>query len=105
MHKRNPGRTRQGSTGAKDNPATSAEWPSDNSHSTTLSRPKKGKATVENCTHTRNKKSGLTASGTQRFRCLDCGKRFTTSTTTLDGMRIGTDKAAEVISLLAEGMG
>src|SRR6476620_3775036 len=60
---------------------------------------------MSDCTHTRNKKSGLTASGTQRYRCLDCGKRFTQSTTTLDGMRIGTDKAATIIQCLSEGMG
>ena len=60
---------------------------------------------MSDCTHTRNKKSGLTASGTQRVRCLDCGKRFTESTSQLDGMRIGTDKAALIIQCLSEGMG
>jgi transposase-like protein/IS1 family transposase len=60
---------------------------------------------VEKCSHQNAKKFGTTASGKQRFRCRDCGKTFTESTGTLDGMRIGTDKAAQVISLLAEGMG
>lgn len=60
---------------------------------------------MENCNHARNKKSGLTSNGTQRYRCLDCGKRYTQSTSTLDGMRIGTDKAALIIKCLSEGMG
>ena len=60
---------------------------------------------MTNCSHANAKKFGTTAAGKQRFRCLDCGKTFTESTAALHGMRIGTDTAAQVISLLAEGMG
>lgn len=55
------------------------------------------------CTHPRRKKSGLTKSGTQRYKCLDCGKRFTESTATFAGMRIGMETAASIISHLCEG--
>ena len=57
------------------------------------------------CNHSHAKKFGTTAAGKQRFRCLDCGKTFTESTAALDGMRIGPDKAEEIIRYLAEGMG
>lgn len=57
------------------------------------------------CDHTRTKKAGTTNVGTQRYKCLDCGKRFTDSTSTLRGMRIGTDKAAQVIRCMMEGVG
>ena len=60
---------------------------------------------MEKCTHSRSKKSGLTDAGTQRYKCLDCGKRFTDSTGTLDGMRIGTDKAAQIVHCMVEGVG
>ncbi len=56
------------------------------------------------CKHPRSKKSGVTKCGTQRYKCLDCGKRFTKSTATLAGMRIGMDKAVQIISQLCEGM-
>jgi transposase-like protein/IS1 family transposase len=56
------------------------------------------------CRHQRRKKCGLTKAGTQRFKCLDCGKKFTESTQSLAGMRIGLDKAERIISLLCEGM-
>jgi transposase-like protein/IS1 family transposase len=57
------------------------------------------------CDHLRNKKTGTTAAGTQRYKCLDCGKRFTDSTRTLGGMRIGTDKAAQIVHCMMEGVG
>jgi IS1 family transposase/transposase-like protein len=57
------------------------------------------------CNHDRSKRFGKTKAGEQRYRCLDCGKTFVESTRTLDGMRIGTDKAAQAVSLLLEGMG
>ena len=56
------------------------------------------------CLHPRTKKCGLTKAGTQRHKCLECGKRFTASTKTLDGMRIDLDKAAQVLNMLCEGM-
>lgn len=56
------------------------------------------------CQHDRRRTNGKTKAGTIRFRCLDCGKSFTASTETLDGMRIGLDRAAQIIHLLVEGM-
>jgi transposase-like protein/IS1 family transposase len=60
---------------------------------------------VEKCNHVRSQKFGRTKSGEQRYRCLDCGKTFVESTRTLDGMRIGTDKAAQIIRCMMEGVG
>jgi transposase-like protein/IS1 family transposase len=57
------------------------------------------------CRHDgRRKKCGCTKAGTQRFKCLECGKKFTDSTRTLGGMRIGVDRTAQVISFLVEGL-
>jgi len=56
------------------------------------------------CKHTRRKKCGQTKAGTQRFKCLDCGKKFTAGTRQFNGMRIDPDKAAQVLSMLCEGM-
>ena len=55
------------------------------------------------CQHTRRRTNGKTKAGTVRFRCCDCGKSFTASTETLDGMRIGLDRAAKIVHLLCEG--
>jgi len=55
--------------------------------------------------HDRSQKFGKTKCGEQRFRCLDCRKTYVDSTRTLGGMRIGTDKAAQIIRCLMEGMG
>jgi IS1 family transposase len=49
-------------------------------------------------------KWGKTKAGTVRYRCKDCGKMLTESTEMFGGMRIGIDKAAQVIELLCEGM-
>jgi IS1 family transposase/transposase-like protein len=54
------------------------------------------------CPHERTKKCGTTKAGTQRYECLDCGKRFTQSTRQLDGMRIDLDKATLVLSMLVD---
>lgn len=56
------------------------------------------------CRHLRRKKCGTTKAGTQRYKCLECGKKFTDSTAALCGMRVGLDKAERIISLLCEGM-
>lgn len=56
------------------------------------------------CQHENAKKFGKTSSGSQRFRCKECGKAWTESTGLFDGMRIGLDRAAEIINLLCEGM-
>jgi IS1 family transposase/transposase-like protein len=56
------------------------------------------------CQHQNSKKFGKTTSGAPRMRCKDCGKTWTESTGLFDGMRIGLDRAAEIINLLCEGM-
>ena len=56
------------------------------------------------CKHHRRKKCGMTKAGTQRYKCLDCGKKFTAGTNALDGMRVGLDKAAQIIGMLCEGV-
>ena len=55
------------------------------------------------CRHPRRKKCGCTKAGTQRYKCLDCHKKFTLGTHRFDGMRIG-DKATRILSMLCEGM-
>ena len=56
------------------------------------------------CRHLRRKKCGCTKAGTQRYKCLDCGKKFTASTNLFDGMRLGMGKAAKIVSMLCECM-
>ncbi len=56
------------------------------------------------CQHPQRKKFGKTSSGAQRFRCKECGKSWTESTGLFDGMKIGMDRAAQIIELLCEGM-
>ena len=57
------------------------------------------------CTHPKTKRFGKTKAGEQRYRCCDCGKTFVASTRDLGGMRIGTDKAEQIIRCLVEGVG
>ena len=56
------------------------------------------------CQHENRKVHGKTKAGAARYKCKDCGKTFTASTSTFDGMRIGMDRAAQIIELLCEGM-
>lgn len=56
------------------------------------------------CQHQNRKVHGRTKAGAVRFKCKDCGKTFTASTEMFGGMRIGLDRAAEIINLLCEGM-
>ncbi len=58
----------------------------------------------ETCTHERAQKYGKTKCGEQRYRCHSCGKTYVESTKALDGMRIGVDKSAQIISMLCEGL-
>jgi IS1 family transposase/transposase-like protein len=58
---------------------------------------------VASCTHEHKRTNGTTKSGAVRYRCKDCGKSWTESTSTLGGLRIGLDRAAQVIELLCEG--
>jgi transposase-like protein/IS1 family transposase len=58
---------------------------------------------VSACKHTRVQKNGKHPSGAPRYRCALCGKSWTDDTLALGGMRIGLDKAAQVIQLLCEG--
>src|SRR3954462_2661618 len=64
-----------------------------------------GVCSMTDCDHVRTQKFGKTKAGEQRFRCRDCGKTFVESTRTLNGMRIGTEKATQIIHCLMEGMG
>lgn len=57
-----------------------------------------------NCEHTRRRTNGTTKSGAKRYRCKDCGKSWTESTTMLGGMRIGLDRAAQIVAMLCEGV-
>ena len=59
---------------------------------------------VATCEHKQVKKNGVTRTGATRFRCKDCGKSWTESTSALDGMRIGLDRAEKIIAMLCEGM-
>jgi IS1 family transposase/transposase-like protein len=56
------------------------------------------------CQHEKKHVHGKTKAGVTRYKCALCGKTFTASTETLDGMRIGIDRAAQIINLLCEGM-
>jgi len=55
------------------------------------------------CEHKNRRTNGTTKSGATRYRCKDCGRSWTESTETLGGLRIGLDRAAQVIELLCEG--
>ena len=59
---------------------------------------------AHDCSHERRRKHGTTKGGAQRFRCRDCGKTFTESTDLFNGMRIGLDKAEQIVKLLVDGM-
>ena len=54
------------------------------------------------CEHERFKKAGMTASGKQRYKCKGCGARWTGETRLLGGMRIGLDKAEQIIKALSD---
>ena len=56
------------------------------------------------CEHENRQRYGKTKAGTPRYRCRDCGKTFTASTDQLGGMRIGMEKAVQIIEMLCEGM-
>jgi transposase-like protein/IS1 family transposase len=56
------------------------------------------------CQHERRRTNGTTKAGATRYRCKDCGKTWTESTDTFAGMRIGMDRAVQIIELLCEGM-
>ena len=56
------------------------------------------------CQHERRRTNGTTKAGATRYRCKDCGKTWTESTGMLDGMRIGLDRAAQIVEMLCEGL-
>lgn len=56
------------------------------------------------CQHENRKVHGKTPKGDTRYKCKDCGKTFTADTTILGGMRIGLDRACQIIEMLCEGM-
>jgi transposase-like protein len=57
-----------------------------------------------NCTTCNSlaKKNGKNRAGAQKYKCLTCGKVFTT-TEKLEGKRLSTDKIEMCIKLLVEG--
>ena len=55
------------------------------------------------CEHATYKKDGKNRNGTQRYKCKDCGVRFSDEKP-LGTMRTSVDKAAMAISLMLEGM-
>lgn len=54
------------------------------------------------CQHEDRKIHGRTKAGTIRYKCKQCGATFTASTQLLDGMRIGIDRAVQIIHHLVE---
>jgi transposase-like protein/IS1 family transposase len=56
------------------------------------------------CQHERRRTNGTTKAGATRYRCKDCGKTWTESTGQLDGMRIGLERAAQIVEMLCEGL-
>ena len=56
------------------------------------------------CQHENRRTNGTTKAGAQRFRCRDCGKTWTEETGLLGGLRIGMDRACQIVELLCEGM-
>jgi transposase-like protein len=56
------------------------------------------------CQHEKRRTNGTSASGATRYRCRDCGKSWTESTELFDGMRIGLDRASQIIEMLLEGL-
>jgi transposase-like protein/IS1 family transposase len=56
------------------------------------------------CQHENRRTNGKTETGSQRYRCKDCGKSWTEKTAILGGMRLEIAKATQVIELLCEGM-
>jgi IS1 family transposase/transposase-like protein len=56
------------------------------------------------CQHENRRTNGKHKSGAQRFRCKDCGASWTQETAALGGMRIGMDRAVQIVTMLCEGM-
>ena len=56
------------------------------------------------CQHENRRTNGKTRTGKTRYRCKDCGKSWAESTELLGGMRIGVEKATQIVELLCEGM-
>jgi transposase-like protein len=56
------------------------------------------------CQHKNRRTNGITKAGASRYRCKDCGKSWTESTSLFNGMRIGMDRAVQIVSMLCEGM-
>ena len=60
---------------------------------------------VISCQHSEHKKDGKDRDGNQRYKCLECGKRFFAyEAKPLGSMKIPQDKAVIVLKLLLEGM-
>jgi transposase-like protein len=59
---------------------------------------------VATCEHKNRRTNGTTAAGATRYRCKDCGKSWTESTSTFGGMGIGMDRAEKIVSMICEGV-
>src|SRR5215210_465333 len=56
------------------------------------------------CEHKNRRTNGITAAGATRYRCKDCGKSWTESTSMFGGMRIGMERAEKIVSMICEGV-
>ncbi len=57
------------------------------------------------CGHANKRKHGKTKKGSQRWKCLDCGKTFVSDERRpLGDMRLDLDKAIQILGMLLEGM-
>ena len=59
---------------------------------------------ASSCSHEKKHVHGKNKAGATRYKCALCGKTFTESTNLLGGMRIGLDRAEQIIGMLCEGM-
>src|SRR5262249_4780484 len=56
------------------------------------------------CPHENRKKNGKDENGVQRYKCLDCGKRFRDERKSpLGYLRIDLDRAELILKMLVEG--
>ncbi len=59
---------------------------------------------ASSCSHEKKHVHGKNKAGATRYKCALCGKTFTEATNLLGGMRIGLDRAEQIIGMLCEGV-